>query len=91
MKKVTVLSAIILATIITGCASTSAIDVLQSQVTEISTDVAKVSADITSANTLTAEASVKSTNAKAASLKAGELSKIAAGKLDRLFNLIVRK
>lgn len=92
MKKVIKLSMIALTvSLIAGCATTSDVENLQSQVDGLDTSVKQASADAASAQTTAADAAAKAEAAEAAANKAAELSQDANSKLDKKFKRSMMK
>ncbi|MDD1614762.1 MAG: Lpp/OprI family alanine-zipper lipoprotein [Methylococcaceae bacterium] len=91
MKKVIKLSMIALAfSLVVGCATTSDVENLQSQV-GLNTSVKQASADAASAQTTAADAAAKAEAAEAAANRAAQLSEDANSKLDRKFKRSMMK
>ncbi|MFZ2172220.1 MAG: Lpp/OprI family alanine-zipper lipoprotein [Methylococcaceae bacterium] len=92
MKKVIKLSMIALAaSLIVGCATTSDVENLQSQVDGLDSSVKQASADAASAQTTAADAAAKAEAAEAAANRAAQLSQDANSKLDRKFKRSMMK
>jgi hypothetical protein len=92
MKKVIKLSMIALAvSLVAGCATTSDVENLQSQVNGLDTSVKQASADAASAQTTAADAAAKAQAAEAAANRAAELSQEANKKLDKKFKRSMMK
>ena len=92
MKKVIKLSMIALAvSLVAGCATTSDVENLQSQVNGLDTSVKQASADAASAQTTAADAAAKAQAAEAAANRAAELSQEANNKLDKKFKRSMMK
>ncbi|MDD1614114.1 MAG: Lpp/OprI family alanine-zipper lipoprotein [Methylococcaceae bacterium] len=92
MKKVIKLSMIALAvSLVVGCATTSDVENLQSQVNGLDTSVKQASADAASAQTTAADAAAKAQAAEAAANRASELSQEANSKLDKKFKRSMMK
>ena len=92
MKKVIKLSMIALAvSLVVGCATTSDVENLQSQVNGLDTSVKQASADAASAQTTAADAAAKAQAAEAAANRASELSQEANSKLDKKFRRSMMK
>lgn len=85
MKRVIKLSMIMLAvSLVAGCATTSDVENLQSQVNDLDTSVKQASADAASAQT-------KAEAAEASANRASQLSQDANGKLDKKFRRSMMK
>jgi murein lipoprotein len=92
MKKVIKLSIIALAaSLVVGCASTSDVENLQSQVDGLNTSVAQVSADAASAQTTAADAASRAEAAEGAANRAAQLSEDANSKLNKKFKRSMMK
>ena len=92
MKKVIKLSMIALAfSLVAGCATTSDVENLQSQVNGLDTSVKQASADAASAQTTAADAAAKAEAAEAAANRAAQLSQDANSKLDKKFKRSMMK
>jgi len=92
MKKVIKLSMIALAaSLIVGCATTSDVENLQSQVDGLDSSVKQASADAASAQTTAADAAAKAEAAEAAANRAAQLSQDANSKLDKKFKRSMMK
>ena len=86
MKKVIKLSMIaMVATLVVGCASTSDIENLQSQVDGLKTSVAQASSDAQSALSAANVAAAKAAAAEAAANRAAQYAQDTNSKLDNLF------
>ena len=86
MKKVIKLSMIaMVATLVVGCASTSDIENLQSQVDGLKTSVAQASSDAQSALSAANDAADKAAAAEAAANRAAQYAQDTNSKLDNLF------
>ena len=92
MKKVINLPMIALAvSLVTGCATTSDVENLQSQVNGLDTSVKEASANAASAQTTAADAAAKAEAAKAAASEAAQLSEDANTKLNKKFKRSMMK
>ena len=92
MKKVIKLSMIALAvSLVAGCATTSDVENIQSQVDGLNTSVQQASADAASAQSTAADAATKAEAAEAAANRAAQLSQDANSKLDRKFKRSMMK
>ena len=92
MKKVIKLSMIALAfSLVAGCATTSDVENLQSQISGLDTAVKQASADAASARTTAVDAAEKADAAEGAANKATQLSQEANSKLDKKFKRSMRK
>jgi uncharacterized lipoprotein YajG len=88
MKKIVIITALLM---LTACATNSDIANLQTEIDQVSTSQAAVSAQLVAAKASILEADVKATAALSASEKAlASLSEISA-KLDKLFKLSQQK
>ncbi|MDO9163206.1 MAG: Lpp/OprI family alanine-zipper lipoprotein [Methylococcaceae bacterium] len=86
MKKVIKLSMVALvASLVVGCASTSDIENLQSQIDGLKTSVAQASADAQNAQSAAADASAKAAAAESAANRAAQYAQDTNSKLDNLF------
>jgi outer membrane murein-binding lipoprotein Lpp len=86
MKKVIKLSMIaMVATLVVGCASTSDIENLQSQIDGLKTSVASASSDAQSALAAANDAASKAAAAEAAANRAAQYAQDTNSKLDNLF------
>jgi uncharacterized protein YcfL len=77
--------------LVVGCATTSDVENLQSQVDGLNTSVKQASADAASAQTTAADAAAKAQAAEAAANRAAQLSEDANSKLDRKFKRSMMK
>jgi len=92
MKKVMKLSMVALvASLVVGCASTSDIDSLQSQVDSLKTSVAQASADAASAKSAADSASSQAAAAEAAANRAAQYAQDTNSKLDSMFKKSMMK
>jgi len=92
MKKITKLSVIVLAASLgAGCASTSDVEDLQSQVNGLDASVKQASSDAANAQSTAADAAAKAGAAEAAANRAAQLSQDANNKLDKRFRRSMRK
>mgnify|MGYP000565371554 CR=1 FL=1 len=86
------ISAIILtAGLATGCASTSDIEGLQSQIDTLNTQISSAAADSAAAKASAAEASAKASAAAAAANRAAQYAQDTNSKLDRMFKKSMMK
>ena len=86
MKRVIKLSMIaMVATLVVGCASTSDIENLQSQIDGLKTSVASASSDAQSALSAANDAAAKAAAAEAAANRAAQYAQDTNSKLDNLF------
>ena len=86
MKKVIKLSMIaMVATLVVGCASTSDIENLQSQIDGLKSSVASASSDAQSALSAANDAAAKAAAAEAAANRAAQYAQDTNSKLDNLF------
>jgi len=86
MKKVTLFLMMALTfTLVVGCASTSDVENLQSQVNSLNTSVNQASASAANAQTMAANAAAKAEAAETAANRAAELSQETNDRLDRKF------
>jgi murein lipoprotein len=92
MKKIIALSMLALTvSLAAGCASTSDVENLQSQVDGLNTSVAQASADAANAQTTAAGASAKAQAAEASANRAAQLSQDANSKLSTKFRRSMMK
>ena len=92
MKKAIILAMIALAvSVVAGCATTSDVENLQSQVNGLDTSVKQASADAASAQTTAAGAAAKAKAAEVAANRAAELSQDANAKLGKKFKRSMMK
>ncbi len=92
MIKATKISAIILtAGLATGCASTTAIDNLQSQIDSLNSQISAASSDSAKAQAAAAEAAAKAASAEAAANRAAQYAQDTNSKLDRMFKKSMMK
>ena len=86
MKKVVKLSAIVLsAGLFVGCASTSDIDYLQSQIDDLKNQTSKIAADASAARAAAAEAGSRAAAAEKAADRAASYAEDTNRKLDNMF------
>jgi outer membrane murein-binding lipoprotein Lpp len=87
MKKVVKLSMVAFAvSLLVGCASSSDIDNLQSQIDGLKTSVAQASSDAASANSAASDAASRAAAAESAANRAAEAAALTNTKLDDLFH-----
>jgi murein lipoprotein len=92
MKKLVKLSMVALvASLVVGCASTSDIENLQSQIDGLKTSVAQASSDAASAQNAAAEASSSASRAEAAANDAAQTAREVSHKLDNMFKKSMMK
>ncbi|GAB6139525.1 hypothetical protein JCM14076_02540 [Methylosoma difficile] len=92
MKKVMKLTMIAaVAAMAVGCASTSDIDNLQSQIDGLKTSVAQASSDAASAQSAAADAASKAASAEAAANRAAQYAQDTNAKLDSMFKKSMMK
>jgi murein lipoprotein len=92
MKKVVKLSMIALAaSLIVGCASTSDVEGLQSQIDGLKTSVAQASSDAASAQSAAADAASKAAAAESAANRAAQYAQDTNSKLDSMFKKSMMK
>ena len=92
MKKVINLPMIALAvSLVTGCATTSDVENLQSQVDGLNTSAKQASADAANAQSTAADAAAKAKTAEAAANRAAQLSQEANSKLSKEFKRSMMK
>ena len=92
MKKVVKLSMIALAvSLVAGCASTSDIENLQSQIDGLKTSVAQASSDAASAQSAANDAASRSAAAESAANRAAQYAQDTNSKLDNLFKKSMMK
>ena len=92
MKKVIKLSMIaMVATLVVGCASTSDIENLQSQIDGLKSSVAQASSDAASAKSAADSASAQAASAEAAANRAAQYAQDTNEKLDKMFKHKMKK
>jgi outer membrane murein-binding lipoprotein Lpp len=92
MKKIVKLSMIaLIASLVVGCASTSDIENLQSQVDGLKTSVAQASSDAASAQSAAADAASKAGAAESAANRAAQYAQDTNSKLDSMFKKSMMK
>jgi murein lipoprotein len=92
MKKVVKLSMVALvAGLVVGCASTSDIDNLQSQIDGLKTSVAQASSDAASAQSAANDAASRAAAAEAAANRAAQYAQDTNSKLDSMFKKSMMK
>jgi len=92
MIKALKISAIVLtAGLATGCASTSDIENLQTQIDGLTAQISTASADSAKAQAAAAEAAAKAAAAEAAANRAAQYSQDTNSKLDRMFKKSMMK
>jgi len=91
MKKIKLATVMIVAGLATGCASTSDIDNLQSQIDELKTQISSASSDAASAQSSAAEAAARAAAAEAAANRAAQYAQETNSKLDRMFKKSMMK
>jgi murein lipoprotein len=92
MKKVVKLSIIALAAgLVVGCASTSDVEGLQSQIDGLKTSVAQASSDAASAQSAAADAASKAAAAESAANRAAQYAQDTNSKLDSMFKKSMMK
>lgn len=92
MKKFAKLSVVALtASLSVGCAMTSDIENLQSQIDDLNTKVSRAASDAASAKSASADASARAAAAEAAANRAASYAQDANSKLDRLFKKTMMK
>lgn len=92
MKKLIKLSMIALTvSLVAGCATTSDVENLQSQVDGVNASAKQASADAASAQTMAADAAARAEAAEAAANRAAQLSQNANKKLNRKFRRSMMK
>ena len=92
MKKVVKLSMVALvAGLVVGCASTSDIDNLQSQIDGLKTSVAQASSDAASAQSAANDAASRAAAAEAAANRAAQYAQDTSSKLDSMFRKSMMK
>jgi outer membrane murein-binding lipoprotein Lpp len=82
---------LVLFSLLVGCATTSDVENIQTQVTGLDTSIKQVSADAASAKSTAADAAAKSEAAEAAANRAAELSQEANNKLGNHFRRSMMK
>jgi outer membrane murein-binding lipoprotein Lpp len=90
-NKMIISMAVLAVALVSGCATTSDVENLQSQVNGLDTSVKQASADAASAKTTAADAAAKAESAEAAANRAAELSQEANSKLDKNFRRSMMK
>ena len=91
MKTIKLATVMIVAGLSTGCASTSDIDNLQSQIDELKTQISSASSDAASAQSSAAEAAARAAAAEAAANRAAQYAQETNSKLDRMFKKSMMK
>jgi len=92
MKKVIKLSIVaLIAGLVVGCASTSDIDNLQSQIDSLKTSVAQASSDAASAQSAANDAASRAAAAEAAANRAAQYAQDTNSKLDSMFKKSMMK
>lgn len=76
---------IVAVSMLAGCASTSDVEGIQTQIDSLKVSAAQVATDATNARTTASVAAEKSTAAQIAADRAAQLSLAASAKLDKLF------
>lgn len=90
--KVSNIFAIIFATSLTaGCAGTSEIESLQSQIDELKTQISTASSDASKAQAAAQEAASQASSAEAAANRAAQYAEDTNSKLDRMFKKSMMK
>ncbi|ASF44673.1 Lpp/OprI family alanine-zipper lipoprotein [Methylovulum psychrotolerans] len=92
MKRVVKLSMVALAvSMVVGCASSSDIDGLQSQIDSLKTSVAQASSDASSAMSAANDASSRAAAAESAANRAAQYAQETSSKLDSMFKKTMMK
>ncbi len=92
MKKLVKLSIVALvAGLVVGCASTSDIDNLQSQIDGLKTSVAQASSDAAGAQSAANDAAARAASAEAAANRAAQYAQDTNAKLDSMFKKTMMK
>ncbi len=91
MKAITLAAIFSAAGLVTGCASTSDIDNLQSQIDTLKSQISSASSDAASAQAAAAEAAAKAAAAEAAANRAAQYAQDTNSKLDRMFKKSMMK
>ncbi len=91
MKTVKISAVILAAGLATGCASTSDIENLQTQIDSMQTDVQTASSEAAKANAAVSEAVAKASAAEAAANRAAQYAQDTNSKLDRMFKKSMMK
>jgi murein lipoprotein len=91
MKTVKISAVILAACLATGCASTSDIENLQTQIDSMQTDVQTASSEAAKANAAVSEAVAKASAAEAAANRAAQYAQDTNSKLDRMFKKSMMK
>ncbi|WP_305910080.1 Lpp/OprI family alanine-zipper lipoprotein [Methylomarinum sp. Ch1-1] len=91
MKAIKLAAVVAVAGLMTGCASTSDIDNLQSQIDTLKSQISSASSDAASAQAAAAEAAAKAAAAEAAANRAAQYAQDTNSKLDRMFKKSMMK
>lgn len=91
MKTVTLAAVIAGAALMTGCASTSDIDNLQSQIDSLNSKISSASTDAAKAQAAASDAAAKAAAAEAAANRAAQYAQDTNSKLDRMFKKSMMK
>lgn len=91
MKAIKLAAIFVVAGLMTGCASTSDIDNLQSQIDTLKSQISSASSDAASAQAAAAEAAAKAAAAEAAANRAAQYAQDTNSKLDRMFKKSMMK
>ena len=92
MKKIVKISAVVLAAgLATGCASTSDVDNLQSQIDGLKGQISSAASDAAQAKQSAADAASKAAAAEAAANRAAQYAQDTNSKLDRMFKKSMMK
>ena len=90
-NKINISLILVLFSLVAGCATTSDVENIQSQVNGLDTSIKQASADAASAKSTAADAAAKSEAAEAAANRAAELSQEANSKLGKHFRRSMMK
>jgi len=91
MKTLKILSVILVAGLATGCASTSDIENLQSQIDGLTSQISTASSDAAKAQSAAEQAASRASAAEESASRAAEYSQDTNSKLDRMFKKSMMK
>lgn len=91
MKALKIAGVFLVAGLATGCASTSDIENLQSQIDGLSSQISTASSDAAKAQSAADQAAAKASAAEAAASRAAQYSEDTNSKLDRMFKKSMMK